>query len=458
MKTALFKNILVVVALLVVMAFVSFIGTILFPSQSSISEKDFHILLTQRINDAIEAGIEGPLQLSKAMAKSSFILEVLKNEENYTEEEAISIMQKWLSNIKETGDYPSAFLISEKTKRYYTADGLNKIIDPQNDSHDIWYSNFMTTDSPLTLDVDIDQTNKNIWTIFLNVKIYDGDKILGVCGLGIKMSKMQKILENYESQYNIRINLVDYDGLVQVDTDNINIENSYRSSQFFSEDDEILYTVRRKGFAASCYISELNWYLLVKNSDEHKHTTSINPKFVVLEIISLFILLALAIIYNIRVEKKNKKNSKKLPVDPLTGLNNRNYFKETYGEKGVFNTTRYKSLAVFDIDSFKEANDSLNGDKILVAITEKAKELLGSGSEIFRWGGDEFTVLMEEPINSAYELCRKFCKEIENEGQITISIGITEVHLSDSVKKNYYRAAQGCYLVKELGGNGVKRF
>ena len=43
--------------------------------------------------------------------------------------------------------------------------------------------------------------------------------------------------------------------------------------------------------------------------------------------------------------------------DALTGLPNRYYFKENFGEHGLFNTVRYKSVAVFDIDGFMAAQD-----------------------------------------------------------------------------------------------------
>ena len=143
--------------------------------------------------------------------------------------------------------------------------------------------------------------------------------------------------------------------------------------------------------------------------------------------------------------------------DELTGLPNRNYFKEAYGEQSFFNTMRYRTIAVFDIDSFKEANDTMDGDEILRFVTKCAKRVIGEQGEIFRWGGDEFTVLMEWSLDFAYEICREFCKEVEKDGRVTISIGVTEVRISDTIKRNYYRAVQGCYLVKEMGGNGVKR-
>ena len=144
-------------------------------------------------------------------------------------------------------------------------------------------------------------------------------------------------------------------------------------------------------------------------------------------------------------------------MDVLTGVPNRNYFKEAYGEQSMFNTMRYKTIAVYDIDSFKEANDTMDGDDILRVVTDIARRSFGEQGEIFRWGGDEFMVLMEWSMDFAYEICREFCKEVEKEGRVTVSVGVTEIKMSDTIKKNYYRAAQGCYLVKEMGGNSVKR-
>jgi len=37
-----------------------------------------------------------------------------------------------------------------------------------------------------------------------------------------------------------------------------------------------------------------------------------------------------------------------------------------------------------------------------------------------------------------------------------VSVGLVEIRPEDTTKTNYYRAVQRCYLVKEMGGNGVK--
>ena len=56
-----------------------------------------------------------------------------------------------------------------------------------------------------------------------------------------------------------------------------------------------------------------------------------------------------------------------------------------------------------------------------------------------------------------YDKVVEWCKKIEEDGRVTISLGVTEIRLAESIKKNYHRACQACYIVKEMGGNGVKR-
>lgn len=155
--------------------------------------------------------------------------------------------------------------------------------------------------------------------------------------------------------------------------------------------------------------------------------------------------------------KKTEKADKYAQTDSLTGLPNRRYFKEMYGEKGMFNTMRYKAVAVYNLDDFMAASEEQDGDELLLAVTKVAKRVLGDNCVIFRWSLDEFTVLMEWSIEFATELCKEFCREVEKECHVTASVGITEVRLTEPIKKHYHRAMQGCYLVKEMGGNGVKR-
>ena len=54
------------------------------------------------------------------------------------------------------------------------------------------------------------------------------------------------------------------------------------------------------------------------------------------------------------------------------------------------------SIALFDLDGFKELNDTMghsSGDDLLKEVADRWLAVIGSGPRIFRLGGDEFILL-----------------------------------------------------------------
>ncbi|MHB8342322.1 MAG: putative bifunctional diguanylate cyclase/phosphodiesterase [Mycobacteriales bacterium] len=86
--------------------------------------------------------------------------------------------------------------------------------------------------------------------------------------------------------------------------------------------------------------------------------------------------------------------------DALTGLPNRRIFLDRLDHAMARSTRRGESHAVLfaDVDRFKIANDNLGhqaGDQLLTAISARMASLLRPGDTLARFGGDEFTILVE---------------------------------------------------------------
>jgi diguanylate cyclase (GGDEF)-like protein/PAS domain S-box-containing protein len=93
--------------------------------------------------------------------------------------------------------------------------------------------------------------------------------------------------------------------------------------------------------------------------------------------------------------------------DPLTELPNRRLFEDRL-QQALRRTKRRpeRQVAVLfmDLYNFKVLNDSVGhqtGDKLLMAVTERVRTLLRPEDTFARFGGDEFTVLIEDIEDSA---------------------------------------------------------
>ncbi len=414
-------------------------------------------LVASHIFGLIEGNIERPIGVTTGLSSDEFLIRALEREENTDEKIMEEMFSSFLTSVKNQFGYVSTYVISEKTKRFYTPNGIVKIVNPQLDPYDNWYPLFMKTGLKLQVDTNRDQLFDYRWTIFVNAKIIGTEgNIIGVCGIGLPLEDWQNFLLPVEKEYKVKINLIDNQGLVQIDTDFNNIKNAYISNAISENvNNRGFYHTEtsRNGFRMIRFITNMNWYLVIQGKNVIE-----GQIFGTIIIVLIYAFLLLAIILQFIAHKKISRHNlvkTSLPEDELTGLPNRNYLKESYGELGVFNTTRYKSLVVFDIDHFKVVNDARDGDTIILDIVALAKEAMNERGIMFRWSGDEFVLFLEMEISEAEERFKHFCNEAKNTIDVTVSVGLVAVDLSVSIKTNYYRAVQACYAIKENGGDGV---
>lgn len=129
---------------------------------------------------------------------------------------------------------------------------------------------------------------------------------------------------------------------------------------------------------------------------------------------------------NVILENRLKKMSYR---DKLTGLYNRAYFDEKLEE---LNNEEFfpLSFVMGDLNGLKVINDAighLEGDKILKEISKVIKNSCRKDDLIFRWGGDEFCILLpkttEEEAEAICNRIRKNCK-INHNTIIPLSIAL----------------------------------
>lgn len=178
------------------------------------------------------------------------------------------------------------------------------------------------------------------------------------------------------------------------------------------------------------------------------------------------------LIYNLKETRTEANMMKKLAErDGLTGLFNRRYF-DTVFQAEAENSKRSKTaltLIMVDCDKFKQVNDTYGhdtGDRVLKQLALIMTEVIRSGRDVpFRFGGDEFGILLPQTELSAAERVVSRLQEVymtsERHGT-TLSISAVSAvlaegaNLHEQMKTIIKRADDGIYKVKRSGGNGAE--
>lgn len=153
-------------------------------------------------------------------------------------------------------------------------------------------------------------------------------------------------------------------------------------------------------------------------------------------------------------------------IDKLTGVFNRRQLDKCI-QNEIEKASRYHrplSLMMIDIDHFKKVNDTYGhqiGDYALVAVSQILAKHIRSSDVLGRFGGEEFVILCpESDIDAAAELGEKLRHEIEafsfeTIGNLTVSIGISELKADMSNEELLYKADVSLYKAKNGGRNQV---
>lgn len=119
-------------------------------------------------------------------------------------------------------------------------------------------------------------------------------------------------------------------------------------------------------------------------------------------------------------------------------------------------------LGVMDIDKFKSINDRfghLIGDEVLILIANLMRESFRSQDKLFRFGGEEFVALLRPAeFDHAVATFQRFRKRVETfefpqVGQVTVSIGFTQIKIGDTPSMILDAADDALYWAKENGRN-----
>lgn len=181
-------------------------------------------------------------------------------------------------------------------------------------------------------------------------------------------------------------------------------------------------------------------------------------------------LLALALAEFVRTEVTQRRVAELAArIDPLTQLENRRGLSEaaTALMAAAERAREPLSLAVMDIDHFKQINDRYGhqaGDLVIAEVAACVRHVTRINDHCARWGGEEFAILMpvadRQAAEEMAERVRRSVQEASVKGdfgliRVTASFGVVQWRDRESLTDLVARADVALYQAKHQGRNRV---
>ncbi|HET9126342.1 MAG TPA: sensor domain-containing diguanylate cyclase [Solirubrobacteraceae bacterium] len=154
-------------------------------------------------------------------------------------------------------------------------------------------------------------------------------------------------------------------------------------------------------------------------------------------------------------------------TDPLTGLANHRTFQSRLEQEveQAHRSGRPLSLALIDIDRFKQINDTfghLAGDRVLTEVAARLRATMRGEVLLARIGGDEFVAVLPDTSGAdAAQLSARLhavvrSEPVDGDLRVTVSIGVSELGLAEAAQDLHQHADEALYAAKRGGRDAVR--
>lgn len=199
----------------------------------------------------------------------------------------------------------------------------------------------------------------------------------------------------------------------------------------------------------------------------HTAYMTLNPATAVI----IFCSYSTVLLISIFLERARTSIENKLKVigvtDFLTSAKNRRGFDQDLHARieGVKRHGSQFCLIILDLDRFKQVNDKYGhsiGDEVLIELVELIRASLRPGDSVYRIGGEEFTVIIEQSDLAGGKIFAERLKEklaqhkFPGVGRVTVSMGLVQYRTNDDREETLKRADRLLYLAKERGRDRIE--
>jgi diguanylate cyclase (GGDEF)-like protein len=430
-------------------------------------------LTAKAITADLERSLTRPVLVSSSMARNTFLHQWV----NGGEREQAEILA-YLEDLRSQFGATTAFFVSERSGRYYHPDGVLKTVSAS-DPRDRWYYRLRSAPTPFEVNIDRDTADPGRVTAFSNVRVQDRDgRFIGAIGLGIDVRDLAREMSSYQERYGARVLLVARDGRVLLASGTPGTPPPPTSLQavpglashatrLLRQPQVSLQIPQRQGqlFVNSRQLPELGWVLVVLQQSDPRQDALL-PILGQNLLMALLVSAVVLLLANATVGSYQRRLHLLANTDKLTGLLNRTAFEPLFAElaQEAIRLQQPLALLLLDIDFFKAINDTHGhgvGDQVIQHVASRLQCALRSSDQVFRWGGEEFLILMPgcnaaQAVERGEALRRALRREPFNlPATPTISCGVTRYRPGETDQELLLRADQALYRAKHEGRDRV---
>ncbi|MCR5085093.1 MAG: sensor domain-containing diguanylate cyclase [Succinivibrionaceae bacterium] len=372
----------------------------------------------------------------------------------------------YLEGMRGAFGLSQAYWISDSARIKRLSDGTTYSIDERGDDYYAWFDEMRQGEDEIMLRVDSPEDSTEEQYLFINSRITDHTgRFAGVVGIAVDLRRLRLLVRKYEVGYNIRINLVDQENRIMVDTDPNNTYYSIANLTLTHKDSDYNYTVDRDGnYVATKFIKEFNWYLVIRSNVAK--AIAVDTKVIIGNVVLAIVMILSLVGINAVIYRQQRQITLKSITDPLTGISNRLNLEaqlKEYLRRGQGQAEG--TLFMIDLDHFKDVNDNLGhpmGDTLLKDTASRLRKTFRESDLVGRLGGDEFMVFAKGLTDE--RKIRQLADQLNREARIlykseeghhihvsmTVGVAIAPQHGGD-YSTIYKHADTALYTAKERG-------
>lgn len=432
-------------------------------------------LTSDNIYSEIQRDLLQPVLISSLMANDTFVVDWVAGGEQTPLK-----MQRYLAQIQQQYQTITAFFISEQTRNYYHPEGIIKQVS-ETEPADAWYFRARDLQQAYEINIDQDTADRDRLSIFVNYQVRNKqNKLVGVIGVGLSMQSVAELIESYQQRYGREIYFVNRQGEVMLRSsqysDELHIQNKdgidklftriltspSASVSFKAKDGSVIYLNSR-------LVPEFDWYLIVEQINDPA-SERVETALLINILVSLLISIVVLIIAHFALRGYQGRLETMASRDKLTGVTSRQVFDSLF-QQALASCRRKNqplSVALLDIDHFKQVNDShghSQGDYVLQRVAHIIQLHIRDSDVVCRWGGEEFLLMLTdcsqqdavERVEALRKAIAAWLFELEQTRiTVTVSAGVAQYRDDEVMSALIERADKALYQAKDAGRNCLR--